>query len=160
VVCKSAEAYEKWRLRFKEKQVQKKYLAWCFGEEKEKEFQINCPIGHNPSDARKMVAVPTGGEKYRAPLLEAVTHVKWVKTEKGLSLWEIQCQTGVTHQVRVHLSLVGHPLVGDPLYDSLYEERPIKPTYHQLRATELKWEAHTVQLPAPQAFHSSETFRV
>lgn len=151
VVCKNKKAYEQWRERFQRKEIQKKYLAWCFGEVQEKKLEVNDPLGHHPSDARRMVAVK-GLEKYRPPLLEAHTEALCLKQEGEISLWEIQCQTGVTHQVRVHMSEVGHPLVGDSLYDQHYTKRTLKPSHHQLRATELQWNGQVIRVEGSSKF--------
>ena len=144
VVCKNKEAYKEWRERFQKKEIQKKYLAWCFGEVREENLEVNHLLAHHPSDARRMVVVK-GLEKYRPPLLEAHTQAHCLKKKGEISLWEIQCQTGVTHQIRVHLSEAGHPLVGDALYDPNYAERSLKPAHHQLRAIELQWNGQVVR---------------
>jgi len=146
VVCKTYESFLHWRGRFQGKAVQKKYFAWCFGKVSSKTLQIELPIAHSSNDPRLMVAVQAQ-EKVRPPIQEAVTIAKLIREEKGMSLWEINCTTGVTHQVRVHMASQGLPLVGDSLYDPDYLKRPIRPKFHQLRAFELSWEGTTVVVP-------------
>jgi len=147
VVCKSYESYLNWRGRFQSKSVHKKYLAWCFGKAPSKKLLIDLPIAHSPQDSRLMVAIKNQ-EKVRPPIQEAVTQATLRREEKEMSLWEIECTTGVTHQIRVHLASMGLPLVGDSLYDPDYGTRQLKPKYHQLRAFELSWEGTTVVAPS------------
>lgn len=143
VVCRNKKAYENWRKLFQFHQVQKKYLAWCFGEAPSDELLIDLPIAHSVSEAEKMVVVKDQ-EKYRSPLMQARTQANLVKQIEGKSLWEVTCSTGVTHQVRVHLAALGLPLIGDKLYDPHFSLRNLKPAQHLLRAIELKWESHVV----------------
>jgi 23S rRNA pseudouridine1911/1915/1917 synthase len=146
VVCKTYESFLHWRGRFQAKAVQKKYLAWCFGEVTSNTLKIDLPIAHSTSDPRLMVSVQNQ-EKVRPPVQEAVTCAQLKREQQGMSLWEITCSTGVTHQVRVHMAAQGLPLVGDSLYDTDYLRRPIRPQFHQLRACELSWEGTTVVVP-------------
>lgn len=146
VVCKTYESFLHWRTRFQSKTVQKKYLAWCFGKAPSKSLKINFPIAHSSQDPKLMVAVQNL-EKVRPPIQEAETHGRLVREMQGMSLWEISCTTGITHQVRVHMASQGLPLVGDSLYDPEHSRRPIRPKYHQLRAIELSWEGTTVVVP-------------
>lgn len=145
VVCRTQSVFQEWRDRFKQKKVQKKYLAWCWGRPEKHEWTVDTSIGHSNSNIQKMVCV-TGEEKFRPPVLEAHTVAKWVREEGELSLWEVFCTTGVTHQIRVHLASVGLPLVGDKLYDPLYEKRSYQPLFHQLRAIELCWDNQMVKV--------------
>lgn len=147
IVCKNYESYLNWRGRFQTKGVKKKYLAWCFGKAPSKVLNIDFPIAHSSSDPRLMVAIQDR-EKIRPPIQEAFTQALLKQEEQGMSLWEIQCTSGVTHQVRVHMASVGLPLVGDNLYDPFYDSRPVKPPYHLLRAIELSWEGTTVVAPS------------
>lgn len=130
VVAKTPGIYNRWRNYFDAKQVSKVYLAWCWGIPAESVFKINEPLSHDPDDERKMVV---GGEYARA----AESSIKVIKTLPDCFLAEVRCSTGVTHQVRVHLTSMAHPLLGDELYDPYFETRPLKPAYHQLRAIEL-----------------------
>lgn len=84
------------------------YLAIVHGNFAEKEGTIDAPIARNPYDRKKMGVVEGG--KY------AVTHFKVLEQFKGYSLIQCQLETGRTHQIRVHLSYIGHPVAGDPLY--------------------------------------------
>ena len=138
IVALSQKAFKAWRERFARKEVEKRYLAWCWGSPKEREFEIHWSIGHCSGDERKMVCTAMG-EPFRPPVQEAQTFVKVEKvlSENGACLLQIRCLTGVTHQIRVHLSSKGLPLVGDELYDPRWKERSSRPNHHMLRATEL-----------------------
>ena len=69
---------------------------------------IDAPIGRNPKDRKQMAVVEKGKS--------AVTHFKVLEQYQGYSLVECQLETGRTHQIRVHMAYIGHPLAGDPLY--------------------------------------------
>jgi len=143
VVCKTHQAYEKWRERFQKKEVSKKYLAWCIGESSESCLDMSELIGHCPSDPRKMLVVSDEAPG-REPIQLAQTKACLLMNQEGYSLWEVECTTGVTHQVRVHLANAGFPLVGDSLYDPHFSERERQLKHHCLRASELVWEEHRV----------------
>lgn len=99
---------------------EKFYLAICEGIVKENEFFINKPIGRvGDNIKRQELSIENGGQI-------AKTKVKVVQRfpEKNLTLVELQLFTGRTHQIRVHLSLEGHPILGDSLYGK--EEQPVK----------------------------------
>jgi 23S rRNA pseudouridine1911/1915/1917 synthase len=145
VVCRKKNAFLNWRGAFEKKEVKKKYLAWCVGQVTEDELIISESIGHDPRDPRKMMVV-FGPEKYRSPLLEAQTKARLLKIKEEFSLWEIECSTGVTHQIRVHLASRALPLVGDFLYDPEAEKKAPGLTHHQLRAYELTWDDRTFKL--------------
>jgi 23S rRNA pseudouridine1911/1915/1917 synthase len=147
IVCRKKTAFEKWRNFFQSHLIQKKYLAWCYGEVEESELTIDFPIAHSISNPAKMIVV-SDQAKFRPPIMEATTHARLLKKVKGKSLWEISCSTGVTHQVRVHLAALNLPLVGDKLYDPNFLSRDIQPQYHLLRATELRWENYQVIAPS------------
>ncbi|NDC24994.1 MAG: RluA family pseudouridine synthase [Proteobacteria bacterium] len=149
IVCRTQASFQDWRQRFQSKQVQKKYLAWCYGEEQQTELFLDEPIAHSRQDARKMV-VTAGTEAFREPEMEAKTNAKRLKQSGEVSLWEISCSTGVTHQIRVHLAWAGFPLVGDKLYDPLFDQRKLKPPFHQLRASEIEWQSQRFRVDSKQ----------
>lgn len=143
VVCKTHQAYEKWRERFQKKEVSKKYLAWCIGESSKNCLDMSELIGHCPSDSRKMLVVSDEAPG-REPIQLAQTQARLLMNQDGYSLWEVECTTGVTHQVRVHLAYAGFPLVGDSLYDPHFSERKRQRNHHCLRASEIIWESNRV----------------
>jgi len=104
-----------------EKKIQKKYLAVVFGEPNKKEQVITGAIGEKICDYGSGWKKCIGGKKPQ----DAITHIKVLKTytktyanniKETYSLVEVETKTGRQHQIRVHLSSIGHPIVGDKLY--------------------------------------------
>ena len=96
--------------QIKNREVKKTYLALTRGIIKENEATINMPIGRSTTDRKKMAVVKTGKE--------AITHFKVLERFKENTLLEINLETGRTHQIRVHLSQIGYPIVGDMVYSN------------------------------------------
>jgi 23S rRNA pseudouridine1911/1915/1917 synthase len=109
VVAKEDQAYQSLTRQFKNRTVEKKYLAITYGKFHQEEGVIDSPIGRHPSQRKKM---STRTRKGRV----AVTRWKVLERLDGFTLLEISPQTGRTLQIRVHFSSMGHPLLGDPLY--------------------------------------------
>lgn len=120
-----------------DKQIHREYLALCQGELSTHRLTLTDKIGRHRHDRRKRVVDPHKGQ-------EALTLVSVKKQLAGASLVACQLQTGRTHQIRVHLSHHGHPLIGDPLYS-------------QTDAPRLMLHAHTLTLTHP---FTLETIRV
>jgi len=97
--------------QIKNRAVQKKYLALVYGNLKEEKGTIDAPIGRHPIDRKKMAVVPRTGKP-------AVTHYQVLRRYGNHTYLEIDLETGRTHQIRVHLAYIGHPVVGDPVYSS------------------------------------------
>ena len=93
------------------RQVERRYLALVWGVPRQHHFSIQAPIGRKPSD-RKQMAVITSGHAAR----QAQTDITLQESFGEVSLLEAKLATGRTHQVRVHLAFLGHPIVGDPTY--------------------------------------------
>ncbi len=149
VVAKTKMGFETWRERFKNKRIQKRYLAWSWGVSKVQRYEINTSIAHSSGTEEKMV-IPSLGTPYREPVLEAQTIALPLESKKGKTLFEIHCTSGVTHQIRIHLASIGYPLLGDALYDPHYQNRPEKWEHHLLRAYSLEWEGQQVKADTTQ----------
>ncbi len=77
---------------------------------------VTLPLAHHPGDRRRMVALREGEAAHRGRIFPAETRFRVLKRFRDFSLLEADLITGVTHQIRVHLAELGHPVVGDPLY--------------------------------------------
>ena len=117
VVAKNDAAHEELSRQFRSREVEKEYVALVWGEVQAGR-RIDAPIGRDPANRKKMSAKARRSR-------EAVTRI--VKTEKFgvvLTLAHIAIYTGRTHQIRVHLSAIGHPIVGDSLYGGVHRRVP------------------------------------
>jgi len=112
VVAKSDLAHSSLAKQFKDRQVKKLYVALVHGSIKPDDGFIQTKIGRHPVNRKKFAVIKDANLKSR----EALTFFKVLKRSKNYSLVELTLKTGRTHQIRVHLSHLGHPLVGDKTY--------------------------------------------
>jgi 23S rRNA pseudouridine1911/1915/1917 synthase len=108
VIAKTPEAFAHLKNQFKERGVSKKYFALVHGKVEPPVGMVNAPIERNPFN-RKHFGIFPGGR-------EATTKYKALKVFKDFSYLEVAPQTGRTHQIRVHMKYIGHPVVSDPIY--------------------------------------------
>lgn len=110
IVAKNDNAHVKMSEQIKNHEVKKTYIALVRGIFKENEATIDMPIGRSTSDRKKM-AVNKNGKN-------AITHIKVLKRFDKYTLLQVNIETGRTHQIRVHLSHIGYPIVGDYTYSN------------------------------------------
>jgi 23S rRNA pseudouridine1911/1915/1917 synthase len=96
---------------FKERTVDKEYLALVFGRLQQREGRIVAPIGRHPINRQKMAVCEGGRGRYAASSWQVVEEYA-----EGCSLVQVKIETGRTHQIRVHMASLGHPVAGDTLY--------------------------------------------
>ncbi|OOC60568.1 RluA family pseudouridine synthase [Paenibacillus ihbetae] len=109
MAAKNDKAHASLAAQLKEHSVNRRYLALVHGNISHDQGTIDAPIGRDPQD-RKMYTVTDRNSKH------AVTHFTVVERFADYSLLELKLETGRTHQIRVHMKYIGHPLVGDPVY--------------------------------------------
>ncbi len=131
VIAKDALTHTALAYQMKEHSTVKRYLALVEGRMPAPEGVIDAPIGRDPRHRQRMALVSevNGGR-------EARTRFKVLREVRGRSLLELQLETGRTHQIRVHLASVGHPVVGDSVYGR--PQRPLPPRQF-LHATHLEF---------------------
>ena len=112
VVAKSDLAHQELSRQFSDREVDKEYIALVWGLVQPGR-RIDAPIGRDPGDRQKM---STRARRAR----NAVTRVTFARHYKGVSLLKVAIATGRTHQIRVHLSAIGHPIVGDATYGGVH----------------------------------------
>lgn len=114
IIAKNDKAHIQVSQQIKDREVKKTYIALVRGTIVEDEATINMPIGRSTKDRKKMAVTKNGKE--------AVTHFKVLNrytTNKGsYTLLEIKIDTGRTHQIRVHMAEIGHPVIGDGVYSN------------------------------------------
>nr|WP_310652022.1 RluA family pseudouridine synthase [Lactobacillus jensenii] len=108
MIAKNTQARESLESQLAHKTNKRVYLAIVHGNFKEASGTIDAPIARNPKERKKMAVVESGKA--------AVTHFKVLEQYPNYALVSCQLETGRTHQIRVHMKYIGHPLAGDPLY--------------------------------------------
>ncbi|MBQ9409777.1 MAG: RluA family pseudouridine synthase [Clostridia bacterium] len=98
--------------------VDRAYKAIVIGHMKQPEGDVDAPIGRHPTDRKKMAIVPNGKP--------ARTHWRVLEELRGASLLECVLSTGRTHQIRVHMASLGHPVLGDPVYGPKKSPYPVE----------------------------------
>jgi 23S rRNA pseudouridine1911/1915/1917 synthase len=111
VAAKSDDAHRQLSAQFEKHEVQKKYLALVWGDTKDKQGEIVKPVGRHTVDRKKMSTNTKRGK-------EAITFWKVIERYGVATLLEVEIKTGRTHQIRVHLSDLRYPIIGDAVYGS------------------------------------------
>ena len=109
MVAKNNKSHEILADQLSKKETTRKYIALVWGVIKEDTETIDAPIGRDNSDRKKMAVTSINSK-------DAITHLKVLKRFKEATLIELQLETGRTHQIRVHMNYINHPVVNDPVY--------------------------------------------
>lgn len=112
IVCKNDKAHEKLSIQFKNHTINREYRAIVTGSLPDSEGTINKPIGRSKNDRKKMAINAPNGKN-------AITHYKVLKRFKNYTYISCKLETGRTHQIRVHMASIGHPLLGDEIYGNV-----------------------------------------
>ncbi|MDD7268180.1 MAG: RluA family pseudouridine synthase [Lachnospiraceae bacterium] len=118
VVCKNDRTHRDIAEQLKVHSISRQYRAIVWGQFEETSGSIEAPIGRHPQDRKKMTVISTGKP--------AVTHYQVIETWKRCSLITCRLETGRTHQIRVHMNHLHHPLLGDALYFDHHSRLPIQ----------------------------------
>ena len=109
IICKNDNAHLSIAAQLKDHTIVRRYRAIVHGVIREEELCINSPVGRHPTDRKKMAAGVRNGK-------EAVTHIKVLERFRAYTYIECRLETGRTHQIRVPMDSIGHPLLGDTVY--------------------------------------------
>jgi 23S rRNA pseudouridine1911/1915/1917 synthase len=150
VVAKTDQAHQSLQGQIQTRTAERRYVALVWGETKFNDAVVDAPIGRHPSDRQKM-AVIKDTNRYTAR--EAVTHLKIIDRFRNFTLLEAKLDTGRTHQIRVHCSFIGHPVVGDPAYGGA--KRAIPSSYSKLEQRDLSTLIEALHGQALHAFSLS-----
>ena len=110
VVAKSDAAHEGLARQFADHSIVRRYRAVVAGHPMPLAASISAAIGRSETDRKKMAVVKDGRGKH------AITHFRTLERMREASVVECRLETGRTHQIRVHMASIGHPLLGDPVY--------------------------------------------
>ncbi len=148
MVAKNNKAHEILAKQLEEKKTTRKYIALVWGVIKEDTGTIDAPIGRDLKDRKKMAVTDVNAK-------DAITHFKVLERYQEATLIELQLETGRTHQIRVHMDYIGHPVVNDPVYG---KKKLIDETGQCLHAKELGFIHPTTgkymefEAPLPECF--------
>lgn len=151
IICKNDKAHIDIAGQLKEHSINRLYIAIVHGVINEDEGTVNKPIGRNEKDRKKMACNVANSKN-------AITHYKVLKRFKDYTYIECKLETGRTHQIRVHMASIGHPVLGDDVYSTI--KSPFKLLGQTLHAMTLGFiqpstkEYIEVVAPLPEYFNN------
>ena len=140
LVAKNDDAHRELSAALKRRAIRRRYLAAAWGHLANDTAEVDAPIGRSPHDRKKMAVIPTGRS--------ARTRFQRLERWKGADLLKAELQSGRTHQIRVHLLSIGHPVVGDELYSPAGERGISGPAQ--------KWARELARRTPRQFLHAAE----
>lgn len=156
LIAKTISGYECLKSQFMNREIKKTYHAFVYGKPRDERGVVDRPIGRSTTDVRRWAT----GSKARGELRDAVTRYKVLKSASGVSFLEVWPLTGRTHQIRVHMQSMGHPVVADPLYA---QSRPKLLGFKRLALhasktvfTDLSGQSHEISAPFPLDFEFAQ----
>jgi len=141
IVAKNDDAHRILSDALKRREIRRAYLTACWGHLAEDRMTVDAPIGRHPTIRRRMAVINEGGR-------HAVTHFRRLEKWRGADLLRAELETGRTHQIRVHLQHLGHPVVGDATYAVGIEKR--------VAGQERAWTAALKRRTPRQFLHAAE----
>ena len=117
IICKNDKAHSCIAEQLKEHSITRRYRAIIIGNLSEDESTVDAPIGRHPTQRKKMAVNRNNGKR-------AVTHYRVLARFRGYTYIECRLETGRTHQIRVHMASIGHPLLGDTVYGPAKQAYP------------------------------------
>ncbi len=152
LLAKTKGGYEHLKAQFKNREIKKTYHAFLYGKLRDDRGMVDKPIGRAVGSIRKWAT----GARARGEMRDALTRYKVLKFADGISFVEVWPETGRTHQIRVHMGSLGHPVVSDALYAP--SRRPLlgfsRQALHASKIvfTDLAGEIHEITAPFPEDF--------
>lgn len=144
LICKEDGAHRDLAEQLKEHSIKRRYRAVVQGNLKEDEGTVDAPVGRHPIDRKKMAINHKNGK-------EAVTHYKVLERFGNATYIECRLETGRTHQIRVHMAHITHPLVGDPVYGG--RPRPPKGASEAFISTLRKFDRQALHATMLRLYH-------
>lgn len=149
IVCKNDESHIDISSQIKEHSVTRRYRGIVIGNLKEESGKVDAPIGRHPTDRKKMAINFQNGK-------QAITHYKVLQHFSKYTYMEFELETGRTHQIRVHMASLGHPLLGDEIYGPAKKEFRLNgQTLHAMDIGFVHPRTHTymeITAPLPEYF--------
>lgn len=163
VVAKTKEAFLALKKLFQKRKIKKTYLALIYGELKEKKGLFEASLGRIRGSLRRGSPLPTSKREFGGKTREALTEYTLHTSYPHYSFLTLEPKTGRTHQIRVHLSEKGHPIVGDELYRfKKHRKDPLQPPHQLLHAAKLSFsllgQNYSFEAPLPDYFRETLAF--